>query len=249
MRIAEVKTFSVSPGWLLVRISTDEGITGWGEALGGEAVQAKVSSIEAAIKEWGQYLVSKDPQRIEYHWQWMYRSPFWTGGPILNAAISGIEIALWDILGKWLDVPVYTLLGGRCRDKIKVYANIGGSEAWQERWQRFKKEERGIKAVKFGAFLGPVELVDMQEVRKAVKRVKKVREVIGDEIDLLIECHGKLTPAVSIPFIEEIFPYHPFFVEEPSLPENLDMLSQVSVPSARTFKNQHISSCYDTLDR
>ena len=232
MKIVDVETILVEPRWVFVKIKTDEGIVGWGEALGDKA-----ETVSTAIMELKRYLIGKDPRQIEHHWQAMYRGYFWRGGPILNAAISGVEIALWDILGKYLNVPVYQLLGGKCRDKIRVYANIGsGDESENERWIKYGYskgwmemiEKKKITAIKFCPFEAMKPIEGWRKMKKAIERVKKMREKIGDDIDMLIECHGRLSPAMAIIFCEEIAQYHPFFVEEPCLPENIDAMAEIT---------------------
>lgn len=227
-----IKVESILAGRVFIKISTDEGITGWGEALG-----TRPQAVASAVQEFARYLVGKDPTRIEHHWQTMYRSYFWRGGIILTAAISGIETALWDILGKSLDVPVYQLLGGKCRDKIRVYITLYDRIVDQDSWFEMMKEKK-ITAVKFCPFtfetVRPIE--GWGKMKKAVERVKKMREKIGDETDMLIECSGKMSPSMAVSFCEEIAPYHPFFVEEPCPPENIDAMAQItekaSVPIA-----------------
>jgi len=220
MKIVDVEPILVEPRWVFVKIKTDEGIVGWGEALGDKA-----ETIAAAIKELRRYLIGKDPKQIEHHWQAMYRGYFWRGGPILNAAISGVEIALWDILGKFLNVPIWQLLGGKCREKIRIYAGVG-FDYDKERWEDIEK--KGITAIKFCPFEGMKPIEGWGKMKKAIERVKKMREKIGDNIDMLVECHGRLSPAMAIIFCEEIAQYHPFFVEEPCLPENIDAMAEIT---------------------
>jgi galactonate dehydratase len=232
MRITNVQTIIVEPRWLFVKISTDEGIVGWGEALGDKA-----ETIAMAIKELSRYLLAKDPFQIEHHWQAMYRGAFWRGGPILNAAISGVEIALWDILGKSLNVPIWQLLGGKCRDKIRVYLNIGSGDekenadvwakyGYSQGWLEMIKGKK-INAIKFCPFGSVKQIESWENIKKAVETVKKIREQVGDGVDLIIECHGRLSPAMAVLFCEEIAPYHPFLVEEPCLPEDIEALAIV----------------------
>lgn len=218
MKITEVKTMLVAPRWLFVKVLTDEGIYGVGEALGDKA-----ETIAAAIGELSRYLVGKDPCLIEHHWQVMYGGAFWRGGPILNAAISGVEQALWDILGKSLNVPVYQLLGGRCRNKIRVYAGIDFDEKGIE-----EKLNKGFTALKFPPF-NQLKLVDSYEkIKEAVRKIKKVRQLVGDKVDIMLDFHGRLSPTMAIIACEEFAPYHPFFVEEPCLPENVDAMLRVA---------------------
>lgn len=233
MKITDIKTIIIEPRWLFIKISTDEGIVGWGEALGDKA-----ETVAAAIKELSRYLVGKDSCQIEHHWQAMYRGAFWRGGPILNAAISGVEIALWDIFGKSLNVPIWQLLGGKCRDKIRVYINIGsGDESGNEKiWLKYGYskgwlemiEQNKINAIKFCPF-GPVKQVESWEnIKRAVEAVKNMRERLGDGVDMIVECHGRLSPSMAVLFCQEIAPYHPFFVEEPCPPEDINALAQVT---------------------
>lgn len=233
MKIIDIKVIIVEPRWLFVKISTDEGIAGWGEALGDKA-----ETVAAAVKELSRYLIGKDPRQIEHHWQAMYRGAFWRGGPILNAAISGVEIALWDILGKHLSAPIWQLLGGKCRDKIRIYLNIGsGSDDENEQvWLKYGYskgwmemiEQKKINAIKFCPFGAVKQVESWENMKKAVETVKKIRERLGDGVDLLVECHGRLSPAMAVLFCEEIAQYHPFFVEEPCPPEDISATSQVA---------------------
>ena len=129
MKIVDVEPILVARGWVVVKITADAGLVGWGECLGDKA-----STVAAAVHELSRYLIGQDPLRIEHHWQAMYRGAFWRGGPILNAAISGVDIALWDILGKSLGQPIWRTMGGNCREKIRLYMSPGGStppSIWQ----------------------------------------------------------------------------------------------------------------------
>jgi len=231
MKITKVEPILPERGWLLVKVQTDEGIYGIGECL-----VDKAGSIIGAIREFEDYLVGKDPLRIELHWQAMYRGSFWRGGPVINSAISGIEIALWDILGKSLNAPIYQLLGGACRERIRIYDHIGGKTLDELSRSAEKAMKSGVTAVKWSPF-GPTKASDSPAVIKsAVAQVKAVREVIGDDADLMVDMHGRLSPAMAVIMAEEIAPYRPLFIEEPCLPENADAMarvaSKVSVPVA-----------------
>src|SRR5512137_146886 len=122
MKITRLETFYVKPRWLFLKVHTDEGIVGLGEPI----VEGRAQTVAAAVQEIGRYLIGQDPRRIEHHWQAIYRGQFYRGGPVLCSAISGIEQALWDIVGKALGVPVYALLGGAVRDRIRMYGQIHG---------------------------------------------------------------------------------------------------------------------------
>src|SRR5512141_1369432 len=122
MKITKLETFYVKPRWLFLKIHTDEGIVGLGEPI----LEGKQQTVAACVHEMGRYLIGQDPRRIEHHWQAIYRGAFYRGGPVLTSALSGVEQALWDITGKWLGVPVWQLLGGNTRERIRVYGHFGG---------------------------------------------------------------------------------------------------------------------------
>ena len=223
MKITRITTLPVQPRWLFVKVETDEGITGFGECLGDKAFV-----IAEAVRSYEYALLGEDPRRITHHWQTMYRAAFWRGGPILNAAISGLEMCLWDILGKSLGVPVYQLLGGAVRDRIRVYTRPHGSTP--ETLAESAKEivSRGYSAMKFCPF-EQVHLIDHYAVvEDAAARVQAVREAVGSEIDILLDFHGRVSPAMAIWMEEAMRPYHPMFIEEPVLPENPDALARVA---------------------
>lgn len=253
MKITDVKVFVVDAfwrNWVFVKIYTDEGLTGVGEC----GLEGKAKTIEAAVIELKRYLVGRDPLQIENHWQNMYyRDAFWTGGPILTSAISGVEAALWDIMGKQLGVPVYSLLGGPCRDKVKLYANawfVGGVAAAEgvklEEVEAFMKRgtapgpedyakaavatvKQGYLALKWDPF-GRADrwAVDRKIIQAAIDCVAAVREAVGPDIDLLIECHSRFSPYDAIKVARELEPYHPLFYEEMVPPENVDAMVEVA---------------------
>lgn len=228
MKINRIQTFPVQPGWLFVKIETDEGIVGFGECLPDKArVQA------AMVHDLEQYLIGEDPRRIVHHWQAMYRGSFWRGGPALTAAIGGLEMALWDILGKSLGVPVYQLLGGAVRDRIKVYAHAHGSTTEQMVAKATAAVQAGYRAVK-SAPLAQTHLVDSHRViDAAVSKVAAVREAIGPDIDLALDFHGNASPMMAVLLEQELRPYNILFIEEPVLPENVEALAKI-VPQFKT---------------
>ncbi len=223
MKITRVETKAIAPRWLLVLVETDEGLTGVGEALGDKA-----ETIIAAVNELSRYLQGKDPRRIEHHWQAMYRGAFWRGGPILNAAISGVEIALWDILGKSLGVPCWQLLGGKARERVRIYGHVGGETPEKLAESARAAVARGLTAVKFSPF-GPTRAVEGPAcVKAAVSKLLALRECVGDEVDIMIDMHGRLSPAMAVIFAGEFAPYRPLFIEEPCLPENVAAMAAVA---------------------
>lgn len=224
MKITKLETLFVKPRWLFLKVHTDEGIVGLGEPI----VEGRAQTVAAAVHEIGRYLIGKDPRRIEHHWQAIYRGGFYRGGPILCSALSGIEQALWDITGKWLGQPVYQLLGGATRDKIRVYGWIGG-ETYGDYIESAKVSvDQGFTALKTG-LLGAVKIVDTPAlVEDAAHRFAEIRGAVGPAMDVGIDFHGRCSPAMAIRLAKALEPYYPMFIEEPVLPENVDALVTVA---------------------
>jgi galactonate dehydratase len=226
LKITRVQTMPVQPRWLFVKVETDSDLVGYGECLGDKAFV-----IAEAVRSYEHHLLGEDPRKIVHHWQSMFRGAFWRGGPTLCAAISGLEMALWDILGKSLNVPVWQLLGGKVRDRIRVYTRPRGGTP--EELAKSAKEvvARGYSAMKFCPF-EKVHVVDhYQIVEEAAARVQAVREAVGNGVDILLDFHGRVSPTMAIWLEEAIRPYHPMFIEEPVLPENVDALARVAAQS------------------
>lgn len=224
MRITKLETFFVKPRWLFLKMHTDEGIVGLGEA----TLEGRTQSVATAIQEIGRYLIGQDPRRIEHHWQAIYRGQFYRGGPILCSALSGLEHAMWDILGKWLDQPVYQLLGGATREKIRMYGWLGG-ETYGDHIESAKVSvNAGFTALKMGLY-GALNIVDTPAVvEENVRRFAKIRETVGPTVDVGIDFHGRCGPAMAIRLAKALEPYQPMFIEEPVLPENIDTLATVA---------------------
>ena len=211
MKITGLRTcFSERCHYLIVE--TDEGITGLGEA----TLHSRQLAVDGVFKHLEPYLIGKDPTRIEHLWQDIFRGTFWRGGPVLMAALSAIDLALWDIKGKALNVPVYDLLGGKCRDKIRVYLGIGGNSPEELAEKGIEMKEKGYTALRFCPFDGPGNVLDMGPgVRKAVKYTEALRNAVGEDVDLVLECHTRLTPPAAVELINAVEPYRPMFVEDP----------------------------------
>jgi galactonate dehydratase len=228
MRITEVEPLVVFGGfrnWVFVRVHTDEGLIGTGEA----TLEGRAETIVAAVHELGRYLVGKDPLQIEHHWQAMYRHAFWRGGPVLNSAISGVEQALWDIFGKSVNLPVWQLLGGACRDRIRVYANGPRGETAEELAESaLELKEAGYSAMKLVPF-GPTKPLDgVREVRRVAAIMEAVRSAVGPDVDLAVDAHGRLSPAMAIEMARAIRDVGIYFFEEPCLPENAVAMARVA---------------------
>jgi galactonate dehydratase len=224
MKITKLETFFVKPRWLFLKVHTDEGIVGLGEPI----VEGRVQTVAAAIHEIGRYLIGQDPRRIEHHWQAIFRGQFYRGGPVLTSALSGIEHALWDITGKWLGQPIYQLMGGAVRDKIRMYGWIHGDSYGDYIESAKVGVDQGFTAFKVGV-PGPMNIVDTQQaVEDVVEMFAKIREAVGPKVQVGIDFHGRCSPAMSIRLAKALEPYYPMFIEEPVLPENVDMLALVA---------------------
>jgi galactonate dehydratase len=233
MKITDIKTYVMDchrTNWVFIKIITDEGITGVGEA----TLEYKEKALLGAIEDLRAYLIGKNPLNIEEHFYHMYRDSYWREGPVLLSAISCVETALWDILGKFLNVPVYTLLGGKMRDRIRFYANgwFAGSKKPAEFAAKAKETvARGVRALKWDPFGKAYLTMERKELDAALECVARVREAVGPHVDLLIEAHGRFNVATAITIAREIAPYKPMFFEEPVPPENIDALAEVRAKS------------------
>lgn len=228
MKISGVKAFSVQlPGmwtnYVFVKVSTDEGIVGWGECSVG------VESIKAVVEELGATLVGKDPFRIEEHWQALYHIHHNVRGGVLHtAAISGIEIALWDIKGKAFKLPIYEMLGGAMRDKIWGYGRFDGETPEKAVERATSQVAEGFSALKGDPFGHQGIFTTPQSERDAIDKVAAVRKAVGKDVELMVEVHGRLTPAEAVRVGNALEEYNPFFYEEPVPPQNVDAMAKVA---------------------
>ncbi|MFM8335505.1 MAG: enolase C-terminal domain-like protein, partial [Opitutaceae bacterium] len=214
VRISRLETLHLRPRWLVVRVHTDAGLAGLGEA----TLEGRSLAVEAAIHEMGRWLVGRDPRRIEHIWQHLFRGGFYRGGPVLSSALSGIDQALWDLLGQHLRAPVHQLLGGAVRDRIRLYGwvNVTTTGDYIETAARLAAEH------KFTAFkctitdaMRPLE--SRAQIAAAAERFHVLRQRLGDAVDLGVDLHGRCTPAVSRQIASALEPDHPLFLEEPVL--------------------------------
>ncbi|EJN58032.1 galactonate dehydratase [Halogranum rubrum] len=225
MQIVDYELYAVPPRWLFLRIETSDGLIGWGEPV----VEGRTHTVRAAVEELMQtYLLGKDPMRIEDHWQTMYRGGFYRGGPVLMSAIAGIDQALWDIKGKHYDAPVYELLGGRARDRIRVYQWIGGDRPSGVADKAREKVEAGFSALKMNATAELERVDNPAAVTEARDRLAAVREAVGPEVDIGVDFHGRVTKPMAKRLATALEEYDPFFLEEPVLPEHNDALPQIA---------------------
>lgn len=230
MKITDLKLFHVQPRWLFLKVETDAGISGWGEPV----VEGRARTVETAVQELRPLLIGADPGRIEHLWQQMYRGTFYRGGPVLLSAISGVEQALWDIKGKLLNVPVYELLGGACRDRVRMYGHLKPAataadfplSAMLEITDR--RLSAGFTVMKY-SIIPPIRPIDsLETVDRVVERFAAVRERVGRKVDVAIDFHGRVSPAMAPRLLDALAPYYPLFVEEPVLPENVEEMVRVA---------------------
>ena len=188
MKITDVTVYVVKPRWIFLKLQTDEGINGWGECVSGAKTNTVVAGIHEVAKN---FLFGKNPFEIEKLFQEMHRS-FYRGGPVNGTVISGLEVALWDIKGKALNVPVYELLGGKAKEKVRVYSWIGGDQPHDVAQQAKKRLDMGFNAIKMNA-TGALHYIDSpQRISEVVNRIKAIRDCCGDDFDVAIDFHGRV---------------------------------------------------------
>lgn len=232
MRISRIETFLVPPRWLFVRVETDSGIVGWGEPV----VEGRSETVRTAVEQLSELLIGQDPLRIEDHWQVMTKGSFYRGGAILASAVAGLDQALWDIHGKALGVPVHQLLGGHVRDRIRMYGWIGGDEPAAIADAVAAQLSVGLTAVKMNASGRMKPLGSVAAINEVVERVAAAREVLGPHRDVAVDFHGRFTLADTRRIAPLLEPLHPFFLEEPTVPENSHLIggltSSTTIPVA-----------------
>ncbi|MBR4910697.1 MAG: galactonate dehydratase [Clostridia bacterium] len=227
MKIKSVNTYFVRPRWGFVEIETDTGVTGWGEAV----LEGHAAAVLACVNEMRDYLIGQDPSCIEGLWETLYRAGFYRGGGVLMSAISGIDQALWDIKGKVLGVPVYELLGGRCRNKMKVYSWIGGDRPSDVAGAAKEKMNAGFKAVKMNA-TEELQMIDSYDKIDAVlERVAAIRETCGKHFGIAIDFHGRVHKPMAKILAKKLEEFDPMFIEEPVLCEHMEYFPEIAAAS------------------
>lgn len=239
MKIQALKTLVVNAemrNWIFVKVETDQpGLYGWGEA----SLEWKTRSVAGAIQDFEPMIVGEDPTRIEHLYQKMYRQSFWRTGVIGLSAISGIEQACWDILGKSLGLPVYKLLGGSVRDRVRMYTHLGGGDMRAVYESQLSADpqvyvdralevvEKGYTAVKV-ILTPPTETLNsIAGYRYAERTMQALREAVGEGVDIMIDCHGRHFLGNAVEFCRVLAPYRPYFIEEPVPPENVEVLAEI----------------------
>ena len=229
MKITRLDTIHVRPRWLLLRMHTDAGLTGWGEA----TLEGRSLTVETMVREMSRWLIGQDPRRIEHIWQHLHRGGFYRGGPVHCSALSGIDMALWDILGKHLGVPVHQLLGGRVRDRIRMYAwSDAGTADDYVKSVRDVRDGRGLTAFKYNATGMMRPLSTPAALHAAANRLAMLREASGNEVDIAADFHGRLTFPDAKRLVKLLEPHQPMFVEEPVLPGNDEDLREIAASTS-----------------
>ena len=224
MKITSMHLYKVPPRWLFLKVTTDADLVGWGEPV----VEGRADTVAAAVEELSEYLIGKDPFRIEDHFQVLYRGGFYRGGPVLTSALSGIEQALWDIKGKALGVPVYELLGGAARDSIRVYNWIGGDRPVDVAVAVQEQIDAGFTAVKMNATEELHYIDSHRKIDEAVARLAAVRDAAGLDFGVAVDFHGRVHRGMAKVLAKELEPFRPLFIEEPVLPEHNEALREIA---------------------
>src|SRR5579859_4079060 len=223
MHISGLELFLVPTRWLFLKLSTDEGIVGWGEPI----VEGHAHTVQSAVREMESYLIGRDPGQIEDIWQALYRARFYRGGPVMLSAMAGVDQALWDIKGKRYGVPIYELLGGAVRDKIQVYSWIGDRPA-DVAQAALDRQQAGFTAIKMNATEEMNYIESFVTIEQVLMRVAAVREVAGSAFGIAVDFHGRIHKSMAKTLAHELEPYHLLFIEEPVLPENNEALRDIA---------------------
>ncbi|MEU8001206.1 galactonate dehydratase [Catellatospora sp. NPDC049111] len=223
MKIDRIETFLVAPRWLFCRVQTDDGLVGWGEPV----VEGRAEVVRAAVDTLAELLIGEDPLRIEHHWQVLTKGGFYRGGPVLSSAVAGLDQALWDIAGQAYGAPVHALLGGPVRDRVRIYAWIGGDDPSEIGEQAAAQVAAGMTAVKMNASGRLSPIPTSAEVDAVVSRVAAAREALGEHRDIAVDFHGRAGSAAVRRILPEIAPLRPFFAEEPVLPDQAHRLHDI----------------------
>jgi galactonate dehydratase len=227
MRITRVETLIVQPRWVILKLHTDEGLVGLGEP----TLENRAYTIVQAIRELEPYLLGKDPTRVVHHWQAMYKHAFYRGGPLLTSALSGVEQALWDLAGKAVGLPVYKLLGGPLRDRIKVYAHTRGETPAELARHGRENVAAGFIALKtvIRNPARPARIIETPAyIDQVVERIATLRAAVGNAIEIGIDFHGAVSPQTAALLIKALEPFQPMFYEEIVQCQNVEVMADLA---------------------
>jgi len=242
MKITALRTFLVPPRWLFLKVETNAGLTGWGEPV----LEGHATTLAAKISELEDFLIGSDPLRIEDIWQKIYRNGCYRGGPVLMSAISGIDMALWDIKGKYHDAPVHALLGGPVRTKVRSYRWVGGDRPSNLIEGVNQLRNQGFNAAKMN-ICEELQIVDSyRKIDKIVRRLGDLRDAVGADMDLAFDFHGRVHGPMARVLLKELEPIRPLFVEDAVVSTQVDLMSDLarstSIPLA---VGERLHSRYD----
>lgn len=224
MKIQKVNTYLVRPRWCFVEIETDEGVCGWGEAV----LEGHAKAVQASVIEMSDYLIGADPANIEDLWTTMYRAGFYRGGGVLMSSIAGIDQALWDIKGKVFGAPVYQLMGGGCRDKMRVYSWIGGDRPSDVGGAALEKQQQGFNAIKMNATEELQYIDDYEKIDAVLHRVAAVREQCGKYFGIAVDFHGRVHKPMAKILAKKLEEFDLMFIEEPVLCEHMESFKEIA---------------------
>ncbi|MCB0115121.1 MAG: galactonate dehydratase [Caldilineaceae bacterium] len=233
MKITEIRTTVMWAGlrnWVIVKVMTDSGLYGWGEA----TLEHKEETVCAAVKQLGASLIGEDPLSTERHWQILFRHGFWRGGVVLNSALAGLDQALWDLRGKAWGVPVYKLLGGPTRDRIRLYTHVGIYQPERILEDAQRDVEDGFTAMKTGAWQGDTLMPEHERIAAFAERIGQLRAAVGPDVDIMVDDHGRGRPASAIRLIRALAPHRLLFFEEPTQPDDIESLVHVRAAGTNT---------------
>ncbi len=223
MHITAYKCFIVPPRWVFLKVETNEGLIGWGEP----SLEGKAQTVKTATEEYMETLIGKNPLEIERHWQDIYRGGFYRGGAVMMSALSGIDQALWDIKGKYYNVPIWELIGGRVRDKMRIYSWIGGDRPEDAASAAVERMQMGFDAIKMNATAEMQYIDKYSKIDAVIRRVDAIRRATNKDFGIGIDFHGRVHKPMARILAKELEAYNPMFIEEPILSENQEEFMEI----------------------
>jgi galactonate dehydratase len=224
MKISQLELFKVPPRWLFLKMTTSDGLSGWGEPV----VEGRADTVAAAVRELSEYVEGRDSDQIEDIWQVLYRGGFYRGGPVLMSAMAGIDQALWDIKGKRYGLPAHQFLGGKVRERIQVYSWIGGDRPGEVMRAAQERESQGYRAIKMNASAELPYVDTPARVDEIVERIGSVRQAVGKDFGIAVDFHGRVHRPMAKILAKELEQFQLMFIEEPVLSEHLEAIIEIA---------------------